>query len=106
MSRTTIRFSVNGREFHFEGDSAEASRKLDEFMGSVFSPLRNALHRSQLLDWRATLKFRANQRPTLQQVESRFRRLAKLHHPDKGGNREKFEAIQKAREAARLELSR
>lgn len=105
MSRTSIRFSINGREFNFTGDADEASRKLDEFMGSVFSPLRNAIHNSQLLDWRKTLKFRADQRPTLQQVESRFRRLVKIHHPDKGGKREKFEEIKRARDAARLELT-
>ena len=105
MSRTSIHFSINGREFSFEGDADEASRRLDEFMASVFSPLRNAIHHSQLLDWRKTLKFRADQRVTLQQVESRFRRLAKLHHPDKGGKRENFEAIKRARDAARLDLA-
>jgi len=43
--------------------------------------------------------------PTLELVESRFRNLAKVHHPDQGGDREKFEQITAARDAARMELS-
>jgi hypothetical protein len=44
---------------------------------------------------------------TLEVVESRFRALVKLHHPDQGGERERetFERIVQAREAARMELS-
>lgn len=38
-------------------------------------------------------------------VEERFRALAKVHHPDKGGDKNKFLEIQSAREAARMELS-
>lgn len=38
-------------------------------------------------------------------VEERFRALVKIHHPDKGGDENKFREIQQAREAARLELS-
>jgi hypothetical protein len=42
---------------------------------------------------------------TLELVESRFRTLVKVHHPDQGGDRNKFEEITQAREAARMELS-
>jgi hypothetical protein len=42
---------------------------------------------------------------TIQLVEDRFRTLAQVHHPDKGGDRNKFEEIVQARDAARLELS-
>jgi len=38
-------------------------------------------------------------------VEERFRALAKVHHPDRGGKPGEFEKIQEAREAARVELS-
>lgn len=43
--------------------------------------------------------------PTLQHVEDRFRSLIQVHHPDKGGDRETFEKIVQAREAARMELA-
>ena len=44
---------------------------------------------------------------TLDLVESRFRALVKVHHPDQGGEkeREQFEKIVQAREAARMELA-
>jgi hypothetical protein len=44
---------------------------------------------------------------TLEVVESRFRALVKVHHPDQGGEkeREQFERIVQAREAARMELA-
>lgn len=101
-SFSSIRFSLNGREFYAEGEAAEVSRKLDEFMNSVFRPLRTGL---AALNWRATLHFRHEQRVTLRMVESRFRKLAKVHHPDKGGDRVKFEEIIRARDAAKWELS-
>lgn len=43
--------------------------------------------------------------PTLETIRDRFRILAVMHHPDKGGDREKFEEIVRAREAAEMELS-
>lgn len=42
---------------------------------------------------------------TLEIVESRFRTLVKVHHPDAGGKDEDFRRIQEAREAARMELA-
>jgi hypothetical protein len=44
---------------------------------------------------------------SLDLVESRFRALVKVHHPDQRGEKErsKFEEIVRAREAARLELA-
>jgi len=43
--------------------------------------------------------------PTMDAIETRFRALAQVHHPDKGGDRETFEAIVRARDAARLEIA-
>lgn len=104
MSRSSIRFSINGREFYAEGDAAEVSKKLDEFMAGLFAPLRNAIHAHQHQHWKDILGIKAKN-PSLQQVERRFRILARKHHPDKGGDRAKFEELIKAREAARMELS-
>lgn len=44
---------------------------------------------------------------SLDLVESRFRALVKVHHPDYGGEKERetFEKIVQAREAARMELA-
>jgi hypothetical protein len=42
--------------------------------------------------------------PTLAHVEERFRALVKIHHPDRGGDRQEFERIVQAREAAEMEL--
>lgn len=102
MAYSSMRFSINGHEFYAEGDPAEVQQKLDEFMGRVFGPLRNAMLGS--LSWRKVLGIKAA-KPTLRQVEQRFRVLARKHHPDKGGDRKKFEEIVRAREAARLELA-
>jgi hypothetical protein len=37
--------------------------------------------------------------------EDRFRALVKTHHPDQGGDRDTFERIVQAREAARIEIA-
>ncbi len=42
---------------------------------------------------------------TRESVEAKFRELARKHHPDLGGDREKFEAIVQAREDAFKELT-
>jgi len=96
---SSVRFSINGREFYAEGDPVEVSKKFTEFMAGVLSPLHDAI------SWREILGIRAK-RPMLRQVESRFKILAQKHHSDKGGDRRKFEAIVRARDAAKLELSR
>jgi hypothetical protein len=43
-------------------------------------------------------------RPSIDDVESRFRQLAHEKHPDKGGNAHEFNALVKAREEARRAL--
>jgi hypothetical protein len=55
--------------------------------------------------WREVLGIEGS--ATLDLVESRFRALVKVHHPDQGGEKERetFERIVQAREAARMELS-
>jgi hypothetical protein len=53
--------------------------------------------------WREVLGIEG--RATLELVESRFRTLVKVRHPDVGGSDEEFQKLQQAREAARMELS-
>jgi hypothetical protein len=43
--------------------------------------------------------------PSLELIESRFRALVKVHHPDTGGTPEDFMKLQQAREAARMEIA-
>jgi hypothetical protein len=68
------------------------------FLGFAALPERATQH------WRETLGVTLAQ-VTMQHIEERFRVLAQVHHPDKGGDRNKFEEIVQARDAARLELS-
>lgn len=52
-------------------------------------------------DWRLDLMFPPGAKPSLEEIEARYRELAKRYHPDAGGDAEKFNAITAAREAAR-----
>lgn len=67
------------------------------FLGFAALPEKASQH------WREVLGIEGN--ASLDLVETRFRTLAKIHHPDTGGDRAKFEEITQAREAARMELS-
>lgn len=67
------------------------------FLGFAALPERATQH------WREVLGIEGT--PTLSKIEDRFRALAQVHHPDKGGDRNKFEEIVQARDAARLELA-
>lgn len=70
------------------------------FLGFAALPEKATQH------WREVLGIEGQ--ATLEIVESRFRVLVQVHHPDKSSDpkaREKFEEIVQAREAARLELA-
>lgn len=55
--------------------------------------------------WREQMGFKSDELVSPTMVEDRFRELAQLHHPDKGGDAFKFREITEARAAARLELT-
>jgi hypothetical protein len=55
--------------------------------------------------WREVLGIEVLQSATLDLVESRYRALVKVHHPDAGGKDEDFRRITQARDDARMELS-
>ncbi|MCU1338811.1 MAG: putative DnaJ-class molecular chaperone withC-terminal Zn finger domain, heat shock protein [Bryobacterales bacterium] len=55
--------------------------------------------------WREVLGIPLERLVNLDVIEERFRALIKVHHPDQGGDRERFEAIVAAREAARQEVA-
>jgi DnaJ-domain-containing protein 1 len=56
-------------------------------------------------DWRQVLGFEAFETVTRKMVDSQYRELVKQHHPDMGGDREDFERVMRAREAAIEELT-
>lgn len=54
--------------------------------------------------WREVLGFTPEQRVTESEIESAFRKLAMVHHPDKGGDKEKFFEIVMAKDNAKSDL--
>lgn len=54
--------------------------------------------------WRTPLELTRVRDVTMEMIDIQFRRLSKIHHPDKGGNEEKFKELTAARDAARKEL--
>jgi len=58
-------------------------------------------------DWRIVLAFHPDRNGTLTlaDVEARYRELARLHHPDLGGDPEQMARLNEARDAARRELN-
>lgn len=67
------------------------------FLGFAALPEKATQH------WREVLGIQGQ--ATIDLVESRFKALAKLRHPDVGGTDEQFIELQQAKEAALLELS-
>ena len=67
------------------------------FLGFAALPERASSH------WREVLGIEGV--ASLELVESRFRALVKVRHPDTGGSDDEFMKLQQAREAARIELS-
>lgn len=55
-------------------------------------------------DWRRVLGFAPGECPDLDDVEYAFRKLARIHHPDKGGDHNRFAELQRARTEARETL--
>ena len=55
--------------------------------------------------WRDVLEFDEDETPNPLAVDTKFKALAMRHHPDRGGSREKFEAIVEARKHALQELA-
>lgn len=58
----------------------------------------------QVKGWRDVLGFERLTTPTMAMVDENFRKLAAVHHPDRGGSTAKFQEIAAARDQARMEL--
>ena len=55
--------------------------------------------------WWHVLGFQDGPPPTLVNVERRFRRLATLAHPDRGGSHDRMQELNQARAEARRQLT-
>ena len=54
--------------------------------------------------WRDVLEVPQGVNPNRDYIETRFRELARVHHPDHGGDAEKFHQLIQARDAAKQEI--
>jgi len=64
-----------------------------------------ALPADSAMNWRAVFGFKPDQRPSIEEVESAFKQLAREKHPDRGGTEAGFAHISRARDFAREELT-
>lgn len=64
-----------------------------------------ALPENSSQPWRNVLGFPFNIPISKEEIERRYRELVKVHHPDIGGDRDRFEAIHQARKDALLEVA-
>jgi len=55
--------------------------------------------------WNEVLNIPPGAAVTLSMIEAKFKELVAIHHPDKGGEQAKFDALVKAREEARRSVS-
>jgi hypothetical protein len=55
--------------------------------------------------WREVLGIPSEQAPTAELIQSRYRALVKVHHPDVGGKEDEFQRIVQARDAALMEVA-
>lgn len=64
-----------------------------------------ALTAGESKDWRTVLGFAVGHNITPEMIEARFKELAQQHHPDKGGDADRFREVVAAREKARTEVN-
>jgi hypothetical protein len=64
-----------------------------------------ALPENATQPWREVLGLSGSGFISVEVVESRYKELAMKHHPDKGGDAEKFRALVAARDAAKQEIA-
>jgi hypothetical protein len=85
----------------------ESLRRIDRYgVGSLEQALAGykALPADTAANWRAVLGFSAEARPTVDDVNDAFRRLAREHHPDVGGDEVRMAHLNRARDFALAEV--
>lgn len=87
----------------------EAIRAIERYgvgsLAQAFAGYRQ-LPETALSDWRAVMGYHDTETPTLEQMEARYRELAREAHPDVGGDAGTMAALNRARDDARKELGR
>lgn len=78
------------------GDEAAASDLASETLGALWQQLEQM--RCQELAARELLNLAADKPLSPDQIRNAYRRLAREHHPDAGGNRQRFEQLSAARD--------
>jgi hypothetical protein len=99
------RYRLVKENIHAIGLTIEALRGIErwgasDMMERAFRGFA-ALPENASQSWSTVLGFQPGSVVTADMVESRFRELAMQHHPDKGGNPDKFRQLVSARDAAR-----
>jgi hypothetical protein len=85
----------------------DALRRIERYgVGTIEQALAGykALPADTAADWRAVFGFPKDSRPTLDQIDVAYKRLAKEKHPDVGGNEIEMAHINRARDYAQSEF--
>jgi DnaJ domain len=69
------------------------------YSGNPYSPPPAAVAKREI-PWRVILGFPQNKPVTAEEVQSRYKKLSTVYHPDAGGSEESFRAITEARDVA------
>lgn len=86
----------------------DALRRIERYgVGTIEQALAGykALPADTAADWRSVFGFAENSAPTVQEVDSAYKALAKAAHPDKGGTEVEMAHLNRAREFALSELA-
>ncbi len=102
------RWSVVAHNLAALANTVEAMRGIDRWgCGHLMEQAFSAFEALPAPDWKKELGFAPGEHPTPQEVEARYRQLAKQHHPDQpDGSQVKFVAIAAAKDQALKEAAR
>ena len=85
----------------------EALRRIERYgVGTIEQALAGykALPADTAADWRKVFGFGADTRPTVDQIDAAYKKLAHAKHPDKGGTDLEMAHLNRARDYALMEL--
>jgi hypothetical protein len=74
------------------------------YPGNPYTPPSTAVAQREI-PWRVILGFPQNKPVTVEEIQSRYKKLSTVYHPDAGGSAESFRAITEARDIAIRDLS-
>lgn len=101
---TTVAANIAAVAAHIEATRA-IERHGVASVAEMFSGFAALPAPSDVRQWRTSLGFRAEARPSRAEIEARWRELAAKHHPDRGGSQQQMAEINAARDAALKEIA-